>query len=142
MGVFRIGFGLFYADDFGTEYKKTNSSVFKGSVRYNEYKPEVYNSPFLNELLVKPDTIEDLDRRWQKMINTVDVLNDTNKNLRYDINIFTGEKDVVGVSHTKSGVFGDLNDYDPYRNLSVEDQFGVNSYNNLDFMYDLDNDFF
>ena len=141
-GTNKARFGLFYADDFGTEYKKTNSSVFKGSVRYNEYKPEVYNSPFLNELLVKPDTIEDLDRRWQKMINTVDVLNDTNKNLRYDINIFTGEKDVVGVSHTKSGVFGDLNDYDPYRNLSVEDQFGVNSYNNLDFMYDLDNDFF
>lgn len=140
-GTNKARFGLYYADGLGTEYNKTDSSVFKG-VSYNSMNADkTYNSPFLNELLVKPDTMEDLERRWQKMING----GDRQSSLRYETNIFTGEKDVTGVTKTRSGSFMDLNNYDPYRNLSVDDQFGVGSYddyNRLDFMEDLDNGFF
>lgn len=143
-GTNKARFGLFYADGLGTEYKKINSSVFKNSnINYNEYKPEVYNSPFLNELLVKPDTIEDLDRRWRKMISSYDQNDNINSRiLKYDTDIFTGEKDITGISNIRNNSFKELNDYDPYRNLNMEDQFGVGSYNKLDFMEDLNNDFF
>lgn len=137
-GTNKARFGLFYADGLGTEYKKTNSSIFKANTQYNQDKPEIYSSPFLNELLVKPETIEDLDRRWQRMINS----ESRDTRLEYDTNIFTGEKDMTGVLKSREGAFRELNDYDPYRNLSREDQFGTGSYDSLDFMEDLDNIFF
>lgn len=137
-GTNKARFGLLYADGLGTEYKKTNSSVFKANTRYNENKRETFNSPFLNELLVKPETIEDLDRKWQKMMNS----ENRDSRLRYETNIFTGEKDMVGISQSREGAFKELNDYDPYRGLAREDQFGIGSYESLDFMEDLDNGFF
>ena len=137
-GTNKARFGLYYADGLGTEYNKVNSSVFK-KTNYNSMRDiETYNNPFLNELLVKPETMEDLERRWQRIINS----DNRETRIEYQTNIFTGEKDVTGISTVRTGAFSELNDYDPYRNLSVDDQFGVHSYNNLDFMEDFDTGFF
>lgn len=132
-------FGLFYADAFGTEYKKIDERVFNNTDYNNRTNNSVtYNIPFFNSLFAKPESIEDIDRRWKKQLKNAqynDLEEYNNGVVKYETNIFTGEKDVSGMSMIDAGAFDELNDFDPYRNMDSEDRYGSQE---LDFMQDLD----
>lgn len=132
-GTNRARFGIFYADDFGTEYKGIKNDVFRSVVDSDSYiqnsSNATYNNPFFTELMYGYESLEDMESRWKK---NVAVSEGKNEYLNYETNVFTGEKDVSGISAIGKNSFYDLN------NSGNKSIFGPgNEENTLDFMQDI-----
>ena len=124
----RPRFGLFFADDLGTEYNKTNDSIFNQPVRRTnlndrERNNTLLSNPFWSELLddlaeeMDPDTMED---NWKKSLSR-----SREELIDYKSNVFSGNRDDVGVSHIKSNAFYDLNFNRDDESLLNRDSFNI-----------------
>ena len=136
-GTNRARFGIFYADGLGTEYKPITSNIFNSNIDYNskdQNKPEIYNNPFFAELINGYESLEDMERRWKRQ--SIAQAGDSNEMLRYETNVFTGDKDVAGIHTISSDAFFNLNGGGNRNNDSI---FGPgNESNTLDFMEDIE----
>jgi len=133
----RPRFGLFYADDLGTEYNKTDDSIFKQSNRNlnmndREHENSLLSNPFWSELMdemIENMSAEDMEERWRKGLirNKSDLLD-------YEANIFTGEADPNGIKYANPNSFFDLNTRDD--KLAETDVFemanNINDFNDDD----------
>lgn len=133
-GTNRARFGIFYADDIGTEYKQVNSSIFDKQIDFNASKNKVFetfNNPFFTELIAGYESMDDMEKRWKS--NTIQSLGDKESILEYETSVFTGEKDISGMHNIDSSAFYSLN---TSKNNTI---FGPgNESNTLDFMQDVD----
>ena len=140
----RPRFGLFFADDLGTEYNTTDTSIFKQPSRNTNMNNRDANSlldnPFWNELLdemLQTSTPEDMERRWKKSQVT-----SKGELLDYKTNVFTGEKDLAGVSKIRGDAFYELNARDDSESVfGPDDSFRILGSSNIDDFEDA-NDWF
>ena len=135
----RPRFGLFFSDEFGTEFNKTDDSIFrqtKRNVNYNdrEHTSSLLANPFWSELLEEMEnstTADQMEERWRKgLIRTKEEL------IEYESNIFSGEPDMNGIKYANPGSFFDLNSRED--RLVNKDVFDMSS-NIRDFDNDDDN---
>ena len=125
----RPRFGIYYADEFGTEYKKTDSSIFintavaRGNSRsHNEN--DLLTNPFWSELLertMENVTAEDLEAQWRK--STIKNKDDL---LDFKTDIYDRESDLSGIKHAKPTAFYELNSRDN-DDISDNDVFAMMS---------------
>lgn len=123
----RPRFGLFFADDFGTEYKNTDNDIFRQTKSIRNFnntnnENDLLSNPFWSELLeeMNNDDPEEMELRWRKSLSR-------NKNdlLEYKTNIFTGEQDLSGIKQIRKNAFYDLNARDEI--INNEDVFEMMS---------------
>lgn len=131
-GTNRARFGIFYADDLGTEYNPISKNVFNNRVDHNKSsKSKVeFNNPFFMELIQGYESMEDIERKWS--YNNVANSDDKDNLLDFESNIFTGEKDIAGVNKINSDAFYNLN------SSGRDNIFGPGNEQSLDFMQDID----
>ena len=129
----RPRFGLFFADEFGKEYHNTDSSIFKQNtirkdLNNNDRDSALLNNPFWSELLeemLDNTTPEEMEQRWKRSQASTKA-----ELLEYKTNIFTGERDVSGISKIRGNAFYDLNTRDDV-SLSPNDTFSLLSKSNI-----------
>lgn len=123
----RPRFGLFYADDLGTEFKNVSNDIFNKNSILSFSKDEaektnaLLNNPFWAELLsdvteeFNPDIMES---RWKKSKATT-----KDEKLTLQTNIFSGKKDEYGIAYANTNAFFDLN--------ARDDNFSSNDFNSI-----------
>jgi hypothetical protein len=129
----RPRFGLYFADEFGKEYNDTDASVFrqptiKRNLNDSSKDLGLLNNPFWSELLeemLDNTTPEEMENRWRKSQAT-----SKEELLEYKTNIFTGERDVSGISKIRGEAFYDLNSRDDV-SLSPKDTFAFLGSSNI-----------
>ena len=96
----RARFGLFFSEMIDSSRTESLSSVFDTDINIFDKKREMmYESPFLTDLLVKPETFEELEKKWAKGY----------RNKYEEDDVFGGTKDSFGINTIDEDAFFTLN---------------------------------
>lgn len=144
-GTNKARFGIYYADNFGTEYKNISNNVFEHNDIFNSsreldnssYTSTSFINPFFAQMLVENDTLDDMERRWKKYRHRQEPAMAT---ATYENNVFGNSTDEVGLSTIDANAFAELNSNYDINDIYDGFGFGNDVDNGLDFMRDIGGD--
>jgi hypothetical protein len=146
-GTNRARFGLFFSDmvdsSINTRSYETRS-IFDANSKKFDKKNELYNNPFLTALLVKPETIDEIERKWAKSYQTPHVIgeDDDLDDLDDDtmsFSMFKGSRNEYGVAVADDDSFFHLISV-PAKDFDEDD--GMYGSHSINFYDDPDDGFF